>query len=70
VQSDLKHVAMRLKAIQAAAVTVQQALRNQNCEQDSEFADCLRFGVSDPVFALERLIEFVSSGQKRRETQR
>jgi hypothetical protein len=68
VQSDLKHVAMRLKAIQAVAVTVQQALRNQNCEQDSEFADCLRFGVNDPVFALERLIESVSSGIKPRDT--
>jgi hypothetical protein len=50
-------VVKRLQVIHAVAVTVEHALRNQNCEQDVEIADCLRFGVSNPVFEQAALLE-------------
>jgi hypothetical protein len=65
-QRTLESAAKRLAIIRAVAVTVEQALRNQNCEQDVEFADCLRWGVSNPVFEQEQLIESMSPPPKAR----
>jgi hypothetical protein len=56
-QRSLELAAKRLAIIHCVAVTVEQALRNQNCEQDVELADCLRWGVSNPVFEQEQLIQ-------------
>jgi hypothetical protein len=53
----LTMVVKRLQVMHAVAVTVERALRHQNCEQDVEIADCLRFGVSNPVFEQATLIE-------------
>jgi hypothetical protein len=66
VQRTLSMVAQQLKLIHAVAVTVEHALRNQNCEQNVEFANCLRVGVSIPVSSQATLIEHVFPPRKPR----
>ena len=47
--TELTALALRLRAIDAAAVTAQLALRKQAAEQDLEIADALRVGVCDAL---------------------
>jgi hypothetical protein len=56
-RDSLADVTRRLKVIAAVATTAEIALRTQNCEQNVEIADCLRFGVVD---ALTTQIECIS----------
>jgi hypothetical protein len=44
-QNPLADITRRLKVIGAVAVTAEVALRTQNCEQDADIAECLRYGV-------------------------
>jgi hypothetical protein len=56
-QYRLADITRRLKVIGAVTVTVEVALRTQNCEHDIDVARCLRFGVVD---ALTTQIESLS----------
>ena len=47
--TELKMLSLRLRAIDAASVTAQLALRHQAAEQDIEIADALRVGVCDAL---------------------
>jgi hypothetical protein len=58
---QLTVVALRLRAIYGIAVTAERALRLQSGEQDPEIADCLRFGVCDPLADQIRVLEEVTS---------
>lgn len=55
--TELAEISQRLKIAVATLVTVGQALRNQNAELDQDFADCLRWTVTDRLFELSRHIE-------------
>jgi hypothetical protein len=57
VVTELTYIWRRLKIVLAVSVTVDQALRNQNSEQDLEFADCLRWMVSDRLADSNQRIE-------------
>ena len=46
---DIHHLALRLEVIHRTAVTVQMALRHQDAENDDDFAECMRYGVCDPL---------------------
>jgi hypothetical protein len=56
-QDPLTDITRYLKVIGAIAVTVEVALRAQNCERDADIANCLRHGVVD---ALSTQIERMS----------
>jgi len=47
---EIRLLALRLEVIYRTAVTVEMALRCQNADQDADFADCLRHGVSEAVW--------------------
>ena len=47
--TELTALSLRLRAIYAASVAAQLALRNQAAEQDLEIADALRVGVCDAL---------------------
>ncbi len=52
----LADVTRYLKVIEAIAVTTEVALRRQNCEQDTDFAECLLHGVVNPLsIQIERI---------------
>ena len=47
---EIRLLALRLEVIYRTAVTVEMALRYQNADQDADFADCLRHGVSEAIW--------------------
>ena len=68
--AELAALSLRLRAIYAAAVTAQLALRKQAAEQDLEIADALRVGVcdalSDRIRELDNIILRSTSPRSRR----
>ena len=46
---DLQLIALRLEVIHRTALTVEAALRHQNAENGTDFADCIRHGVCNPL---------------------
>jgi hypothetical protein len=56
-----------LRAIYGTAVTAERALRQQEGEQDPEIADCLRFGVCDPIADQIRALQEITERRRDRE---
>jgi hypothetical protein len=44
---ELIYLRARLKTAYAVSITVDLALRNQNCDRDTEIADTVRWSISD-----------------------
>lgn len=47
---EIRLLALGLEVIYRTAVTVEMALRYQNADQDADFSDCLRHGVSEAIW--------------------
>jgi len=55
--SELARVALRLRSIYGTALATEFALRQQNAESDTDFAECLRWNVCAPIDELAEQIQ-------------
>jgi hypothetical protein len=59
-RDSVADIGRRLQVIGAIAVTAEAALRAQNCDQDGDIAQCLRYGVVDALTTqIERLSQLL-----------
>ena len=55
--ASLNDITRRLDVVVAVAMTIDQALRHQNSGLDKEFAQCLRWAVTDRLSGISRDLE-------------